>query len=249
VQIEYIIIGIGFVLIVLFRLARSRGKGAQGESRVARKLKGLGRNGSRVFNDVTIRTKHGSSQIDHVVISIYGIFVIETKNYRGWIHGNEKSEYWTQSIYKKKTKFRNPVRQNWSHVYALKEVLPETKKVTYFPIVVFSGNAELKNVYSDIPVIYSQQLARTIKAKSRNAVLSLEQVDNLTERLNQVISRSPVSRKDHIRQVKINIRQKKLLEKKLICPKCEVDLIVREGKYGKFYGCSNYPKCRYTRPY
>jgi len=121
--------------------------------------------------------------------------------------------------------------------------------VTYFPIVVFSGNAELKNVYSDIPVIYSQQLVRTIKGKSRNAVLSMEQVNDLTERLHQVISQSRVSRKDHNRQVKINIRQKKLLEKKLICPKCEVDLVVREGKYGKFYGCSNYPKCRYTRPY
>jgi hypothetical protein len=121
--------------------------------------------------------------------------------------------------------------------------------VTYYPIIVFSGSAELKNVKTDIPVIYSQQLVRIIKNRSRNAILSIEQVDNLTERLHQVISQSQVSNKDHNRQVKINVRQKKLLEKRLICPKCEVDLVVREGKFGKFYGCSNYPNCRYTRPY
>jgi len=53
----------------------------------------------KVFNDVLLSTRYGSTQIDHIVISIYGIFVIETKNYRGWIHGNEKSEYWTQSAH------------------------------------------------------------------------------------------------------------------------------------------------------
>ena len=248
-DIKFIIILIVLVIIVLFRSTKNRRKGAKGESRVARKLKRLRGDEFKVFNDVLISTKHGSSQIDHVVISIYGIFVIETKHYSGWIHGNEKSKQWTQTIYKKKTKFRNPVRQNWSHVYALKEVLPESKKVAYHPIVVFSGKAELKNVNSDTPVIYTQQLLRTIKDNRRKPVLSIDQVDHFTERLNQVIKQSRISNKAHNRQIKTNIRQKKLLEKKLICPKCEVDLILREGKYGKFYGCSNYPRCRYTLQY
>lgn len=56
--------------------------------------------------------------IDHVVISKYGVFVIETKNYRGWIIGNEKSEYWTQVIYKRKERLYNPIKQNYGHIKA-----------------------------------------------------------------------------------------------------------------------------------
>ena len=67
-----------------------------------------------------------TSQIDHLVLSEYGIFVIETKRYKGWIFGSEKAENWTQVIFKEKHQFRNPVKQNWSHVYALKSVLTAT---------------------------------------------------------------------------------------------------------------------------
>ncbi len=165
--IEYIVIAVivVFILIAFGRSNTSNIKGAIGESSIARILKGLHGKEFRVFNDVILSTRYGSTQIDHIVISIYGIFVIETKNYSGWIHGNEKSEYWTQSFYRKKTKFRNPVKQNWAHVIALKEVLSDSIPVTYHPIVVFSGNAELKNVYSDVPVIYRQELIKTIEDK------------------------------------------------------------------------------------
>ena len=99
----FIIVIVIVIVIVVFsyRLNAPKRKGAKGESRVARKLKRLRGEEFKVFNDVLLSTRYGSSQIDHIVISIYGIFVIETKNYSGWIHGNEKSEYWTQSFYKK----------------------------------------------------------------------------------------------------------------------------------------------------
>ncbi len=32
-----------------------------------------------------------------------------------------------------------------------------------------------------------------------------------------------------------------------VCPKCGGTLQLRNGKFGKFYGCSNFPKCRYTK--
>lgn len=35
--------------------------------------------------------------------------------------------------------------------------------------------------------------------------------------------------------------------KNIICPKCGGNLVERTGEYGKFYGCSNYPKCKYTK--
>lgn len=249
IETEYIIVGVIvlLILLVLYRSNKSKFKGAKGESRVASTLKRLHRKDFKVFNDVILSTRYGSSQIDHIIISIYGIFVIETKNYSGWIHGNDKSEYWTQSIYRKKTKFRNPVKQNWAHVMALKEVFSDTIPVTYHPIVVFTGSAKLKNVYSDVPVIYKQQLIQTIKDKSRTPSLSVEVVDFYTEILHKIIKQNRITKRDHIRQVKRNVRERKRIEKVLVCPKCAGALVIRKGKYGKFYGCSNYPNCRYTR--
>jgi hypothetical protein len=62
-----------------------------------------------------------TTQIDHVLVSVYGIFVIETKNMKGWIFGDERSAQWTQSIFGKKSRFQNPLRQNYRHVKALAE--------------------------------------------------------------------------------------------------------------------------------
>lgn len=52
-----------------------------------------------MLNDIMLPTEKGTSQIDHVIISSYRVFVIETKNYSGWIHGSENSEDWMQTIY------------------------------------------------------------------------------------------------------------------------------------------------------
>ncbi len=243
----FIVVAVVVILIIFSRSRTSRIRGTRGESRVAGELRRLPRQEFKTFNDVLLSTKYGSSQIDHIVISIYGIFVIETKNYSGWIHGNEKSEYWTQSIYKKKTRFRNPVKQNWAHILALKEALSDSLPVTYHPIIVFAGNAELKNVYSEVPVIYREQLIKTIKDRSRIPSISIEVVDLYEEFLQKIIQQNRIKNRDHIRHVKRSIRERKRLERELICPKCAGDLVVRKGKYGKFYGCSNFPNCRYTK--
>lgn len=242
------------VLIVIFvffiyRLNVPKIKGAKGESRVARQLQKLRDEQYKVFNDLLIRTDRGSSQIDHIVISIYGIFVIETKNYSGWIHGHENSEYWTQSIYEKKTKFRNPIRQNWAHIYALKKVLSNFKYVTYYPIIVFTGSAELKNISSKIPVIYAWQLIRVIEDESRMPNLSIEQVKNIAARLNEVNIHDKNLRKEHVYQVKNYVNERRRTEKSKVCPWCGIKLVVRDGQFGRFYGCPNFPKCRYKLSY
>src|SRR5262245_65100442 len=82
---------------------------------------------------------HGQSvQIDHVVVTDTGVFVIETKHYSGWIFGHPNDSHWTQVIYKKKSRFQNPLRQNYGHVKAVQSLfnLPDA---AFFPIVVFTG--------------------------------------------------------------------------------------------------------------
>lgn len=80
------------VLGVLLRLFEPRIKGYLGEAAVASRLGKLPQEHYRVFNDIMLQTKRGTTQIDHIVVSIYGIFVIETKNYKGWITGSEFAE-------------------------------------------------------------------------------------------------------------------------------------------------------------
>lgn len=246
----FLIIFIALLIgLLVIRLNRHKIKGAIGESRVAGQLRRLQSEEYQVINNLLIRNGDRSSQIDHVVVSVYGIFVIETKNYSGWIHGGEHSEYWTQSIYKSKTQFRNPIKQNWAHIYALKEALPDYKKATYHPIVVFAGSAELKNVYSTIPIIYDGQLYWTIKDRSETPILSVGEVKDIVNKLNEINIRDKGAKKEHTRRARYRAYERRWKEQTLTCPRCGAALVARNGQYGHFYGCANYPECRYTQQY
>ena len=118
-----------FVLTAVFLIVRFAIKisspsyiGKAGESRIVSILSNFEHDGI-VFNDVIIQGKYGTVQIDHILVSVYGIFVIETKTYSGWIFGNENSENWTQVLYRERHYFRNPILQNYSHIKALRKLL------------------------------------------------------------------------------------------------------------------------------
>lgn len=237
------------ILFILLKLNYAKIKGALGEFKVDVTLNFLGSD-YEVLNNVLIKCSSGNtSQIDHIVLSEYGIFVIETKNYKGWIFGNEKAEYWTQIIYKKRNSFRNPVKQNWAHIYALKNVLAEFPTVRYYPIVVFAGMATLKSIESSVPVIYSNMLRRTIKNSSCEKCISKEDLIGIRALLESIQLNDKGSKKYHVQSVKQNVIEKKVKIENLICPRCNGALKLRKGKYGQFYGCSNYPNCKFTTPY
>lgn len=119
-----------------------------GEQWVANILaEGLSYKDYYILNNLTIpSTNNGSSQIDHLVISKFGIFVIENKDYKGWIFGNKDQENWTQSLPggENKFQFQNPIRQNWSHIMALKELFPSIPENNFESIVVFTNTCEIK---------------------------------------------------------------------------------------------------------
>ncbi|MBI6119870.1 NERD domain-containing protein [Salegentibacter maritimus] len=221
-------------------------KGAVGEYKVASKLKHLNKNEYIILNDILLRKGNSTSQIDHIVICKSGIIVIETKNYKGWIHGHQNSEYWTQTIYKYKKRLRNPIKQNWVHVFTIKKLLSEYNNIIYFPIIVFSGNGKLKNITSDIPVIYTNKLLRTIRKVNDSENLSFNQMKLISDKIQQHNITDKKVKKYHTKRIKDNIRAKKRNEDRKICPRCGSNLIKKKGKYGKFYGCENYPKCRFT---
>jgi hypothetical protein len=99
--------------------------GRSGENFVSRKLHSLDPRQYTVLDDLMLPS-HGNiatTQVDHVVVSNYGIFCIETKSYKGWIFANAQQQYWTQVIYRYRKKFYNPLRQNFAHTKAIEEIL------------------------------------------------------------------------------------------------------------------------------
>ena len=132
------------LIIVAAYLKSPSFKGKIGERTVRRIIeKRLDSNIYREFCDVTLPTEDGTTQIDHIYVSPFGIFVVETKNYGGWIFGGKNQAQWTQSIYKKKSKFQNPLRQNYKHIKSLESVLGLPFS-TFKSVVVFTGNCTFK---------------------------------------------------------------------------------------------------------
>lgn len=81
------------VFCIVLAIYRPQIKGYIGEKAVANRLSGLPTQSYIVLNDIMLLpTSYGTTQIDYIVVSVYGIFVIETKNYKGWIIGNEYGE-------------------------------------------------------------------------------------------------------------------------------------------------------------
>lgn len=243
-RIWVLLISLIIIAVVLKKLT-PRMHGIIGERTVTSFLSVLDPKKYLIINDLMIENDGKTSQIDHVVISNYGIFVIETKNYDGWILGDESSNYWTQVIYKRKEKLYNPIKQNYSHVLVLKNHLKEFPDIAYFPIVVFTRRSILKITTNKDIVIYNTDLKVTIK-KQQNEVISDSIKDKIYAILNSLNIKDRNLRQKHIQ---VNNTRKENTENKInndICPKCGGSLILRNGQYGNFKGCNNYPNCKFT---
>lgn len=136
-----------FIMIGLFKAFKPWIKGKLGEFAVAKHVKRyLNIEHFVLINDCTLPDGHGgTTQIDHILISPFGIFIIETENYKGWIFGGERQKMWTQKIYKNSYKFQNPLHQNYKHQKVLEHVLADIVKPDYLhSIVVFMPDCEFR---------------------------------------------------------------------------------------------------------
>lgn len=233
-----------FVVIAVFLLEYFRspqGRGVIGEYIIRLSL---GKNipGEKyVINDLTLEDSNGkTSQIDHILISRNGVFVIETKNYSGMIFGDESKIYWTQVLKygKVKNQFYNPVKQNATHIYRLKEITGTT--LPLISVVVFiQGNTS--NVFS--PKVFTIAEMNKYIDELRLFDLTTEQMEELYNKLLYIKNNRTVSKQEHISNIYNTMHE----TNQGICPRCGGKLVRRNGKYGDFWGCSNYPKCRFIK--
>lgn len=216
--------------------------GKKGEKKVNVILNSLSKE-YHVFTDIYLKVNGMTTQIDHLIISDYGIFVIETKNYKGWIYGDDSSENWTQNIYGKKFQLYNPIKQNLGHIKALESIL-KIQKYKFIPIVVFAGNAELK-INSKNTVIYLTELKRFIH-NYKIKIFTNSDIEEIIEKLkNSIISDKNIEKK-HVQNIKTRLKEKKEMSNYSTCPKCKAKLLKKKGRYGEFLGCSSFPECNYT---
>lgn len=123
-----------------------------------------------IFNNLIIPSENnGSTQIDHLIVSKFGIFVLESKDYNGWIFGSENQPSWTQSLPGgNKFQFQNPIRQNYGHIMALKTLMPFLDD-NFYGIIVFSDKAEMKTSRIE-GVVYSRELIEYIKKYTQEKI-------------------------------------------------------------------------------
>jgi hypothetical protein len=233
----YIIVAIIIIaLIVSAYLKKPTTRGKIGEAKVSLRIGQTEENVRYVINNLIIPNGDKTSQIDHIVINPRGIFVIETKNYSGRIYGNENQHEWTQVLAYGKTKHKlyNPLMQNATHIYNVKKIVGQ---LPIHSLVVFTqNNTRYINASNVIPIS-----ALKSALASGNDVLSPYQMKCAYDAL--LSNRSSATDQEHVNNVKL--QQKNLSAG--ICPRCNGKLVLKNGKYGNFWGCSNYPKCKFIK--
>jgi len=214
-----------------------------------------------LIKDVTLPTDGGTTQIDHIIVSRYGVFVIETKNMKGWIFGSANQKTWTQKIYKHTNKFQNPLHQNYKHIKTL-EALLDIPASAIFSLVVFVGDSTFK---TEMPtnVVYAGGYIRHIKAR-REVMLSQADVETVTAHIEQLrLQRGFTTNRQHVNHLRSRTATSNPVppatartapapmtpHRPIQCPKCGSDMVLRTARKGQnagnqFWGCATYPACR-----
>ncbi|TOM68207.1 nuclease [Vibrio parahaemolyticus] len=237
-------------LLLIVSVFKSRWlKGVFGEFLVNRLLSKLPESDYTLIKDVTLPTSDGTTQVDHIVVSKYGIFVVETKNMKGWIFGSARQKQWTQKIYRHSSKFQNPLHQNYKHIKALETLLGCSEEHLH-SVIVFIGDSTFK---TEMPpnVTYARGSIRYIQ-QFNDVVFSDNDYARLTESINQIkLKRGVITDLKHRKHVKEVVTSKASSNQ---CPRCGSEMVLRETNRGEnigkqFWGCSTFPKCRAVKQF
>ena len=230
-----------FILLILVTIFYKRIRGFMGEFWVKQELKKLPKDKYIILNDIMIKSSKGTHQIDYIIISKYGIFVVEMKNYYGLITGEEHQNKWIQHLGKNKYYFNNPIHQNYGHIKALEELLNFSED-KFISIICISNQAKIKVKAKNVTQLdFVNDLI-----KSYNNEIIIEDFSKIKNTIEQNNITDKEIRKSHIKNIKNTVKENNDKEKNMICPKCGGNLVERKGKYGKFIGCSDFPNCKYT---
>lgn len=186
-----------------------------------------------IMNDVLLPTKNGTTQIDHIIVAPNGIWVLETKFYKGWITGTQKSKLWKQTIFKYKKTFQNPFRQNYKHCKTIEEHTGLSEEYIYNHIVLL-GDFKSK----PIKELHTRVSTFIIQFKQNKNVV-IEDVDSVVKTIwNIKLDNCFKNKREHVKHVKNIVKEKSNVK----CKHCgnREGNVLKKG-YSEYYHC---PKCK-----
>lgn len=187
--------------------------GELGEYKIDIQLDQLPKN-YRCLSDVLLpnkKSKSGYSQVDHIVLTPYAIFVIETKNYAGTIYGDRNRAKWSVNG---KFPMLNPFNQNYGHILAVKSFLDGVEDANVVSMISFTRrakykvNGELRKIQSNDLIVYDTELSdfitrkiNTVKLVNQLPIFSDEEIIHMHNALKKANITDPSIRELHIEKI------------------------------------------------
>lgn len=198
----------------------------------------------RRFHDIIVPSSTGTTQVDHLLISRFGLFVIETKNMDGWIFGSEKQPKWTQTYKGRKFQFQNPLRQNYRHIKCLAEFLQVDESI-FHSVIFFIG--EECTFKTKLPSNVLNMGLQAYIESFQKVLISEPELERIYKAIEQIKNDPSLTHDAHLQSLAERHNST------AACPKCGGKLVKRTARKGpnagsEFLGCGKYPKCRFTKP-
>lgn len=194
-------------------------RGAVGERRIHRLLVRFEKEGGgKLLSNIYIpKISGGTTEIDLLLIHPKGLFVFESKNYSGWIFGNEAYQNWTQTLPKgrrggvHKERFYNPILQNASHIRHLMSHV--RKSIPVWSVIVFSDGCELKNITvrsANVCVIHCHHVASAVKQICKETPFDFLTEAEISDLYNKLVTFTNVSKEEkrHHAQMALETKQR-----------------------------------------
>ena len=189
-------------------------------------------------------SKSGYSQIDHMILSPFAIFVIETKNYAGTIYGDFDRPKWSGNG---KFAMANPFHQNYGHIKAIHTHIPHVD-ISHFVSMVsftrrstFKVNEELRKIQSNELIVYDTELSNFITRKinvlkliEKTPVFTEEQISEIYNLLSNENILDQQIRAKHIDNIRssMKLEDKNLIKvQKAFCHICEKEVSENVTKF------------------
>jgi len=247
---EYLFVLVIAALVIRFAvIVVAPSKGEAGERKAVRMLRrSFDDDHFTILSDLILPAFRGTTQIDAVVISRYGLWVIEVKNFDGWLFASPTDKQWTQVLYKERNSFQNPLHQNYKHLKAI-EAVTGVHHRGMKNIVLFVGSAKFKTEQPSGVYRGFKELYRSLKNEThlrftdpdvRRIVKALQDADGANEKS---------ATKNHIQTLREDHKPARVNGEAPNCPRCGSIMALRTArKTGDiFWGCSRFPACKGTR--
>lgn len=194
-----------------------------------------------VLHDIILPTKDGKTeQIDHIVLSVYGIFVIESISDKGFFYGDEKKKYWTRVIFNKKVRFLSPIFQNYRNISSIEHLIGCKP---FISIVAYNTNAKLRDIQVTKDFLHLAQDRRILKVieQYQEEVIPQEELVRMENILLKNMISNKGIKKEQVKRRRLESNESALHVSREVCPVCG-----RQGKKGSSFVCSNQGSCLYA---